>query len=224
MKVCEIFESFQGEGRLVGHPAVFVRFAGCNLYLDRKRFGSSRTCVWCDSKYSWDDKNAEVMTARSIVEVVLQSETKMAVLTGGEPLYQPADELVDLVSQLKKEQFTVCVETNGTIRPPLMLELLVDHYEISPKLHIGRDELRWGMRSYGMSLKFVYDENEGKLLRFITHCVDFFKCSEVRVMPRCKNREEFLKMAEKTINFCGRHGYIFGCREHIVIWDGERGK
>jgi len=222
--VTEIFDNVQGEGRLVGHPAVFVRFAGCNLYLDSERFGRPRPCPFCDSKYSWDDADATDMSVSSVLARVHRLGAKMVVLTGGEPLYQPVDELVDLVYRLKKEQFTVCVETNGTIRPPLMLELLVDHYEISPKLHIGRDELRWGMRSYGMSLKFVYDENEGKLLRFITHCVDFFKCSEVRVMPRCKNREEFLKMAEKTINFCGRHGYIFGCREHIVIWDGERGK
>jgi len=224
VRVVELFESIQGEGRAVGYPAVFVRFAGCNLYLDTKRFGSPRTCVWCDSKYSWDDKDAEVMTVGSIVKAVLQFKTKMIVLTGGEPLYQSPDELSDLVCRLKREQFTVCVETNGTIRPPFMLELLVDHYEISPKLHIGRDELRWGMRNYGMSLKFVYDEAEDKLRRFITHCVDFFRCSEVRVMPQCRNREEFLRITEKTIDFCRRYGYIFGCREHIIIWNGERGR
>ncbi|RLI43039.1 hypothetical protein DRO59_02205 [Candidatus Bathyarchaeota archaeon] len=223
MKVCEIFDSCQGEGHLVGYPAVFVRFAGCNLYLDIERFGQPRSCPWCDSKYSWDDKNAEVMTSESIVKAVLQFKAKMVVLTGGEPLYQPEDELVDLVCRLKKEQLKVCVETNGTICPPLMLELLVDHYEISPKLHI-KDELRWGMRSHGMSLKFVYNEEEDELHQFITQCIRFFKCSEVRVMPRCKNREEFLKMAEKTINFCKRYNYIFGCREHIVVWDGKKGR
>ncbi|RLI42690.1 hypothetical protein DRO59_03415 [Candidatus Bathyarchaeota archaeon] len=224
MKVCEIFNSCQGEGRLTGYPAVFVRFAGCNLYLDVERFGRPHPCEFCDSKYSWGDADATDVSVSSLLARIHRFKTKMVVLTGGEPLYQPENELTELVGQLKKEQFTVCVETNGTIRPPLMLELLVDHYEISPKLHIGKDELRWGMRSHGMSLKFVYDENEDKLHRFITRCVDFFKCSEVRVMPRCKNREEFLKMAEKTISFCRQYGYIFGCREHIVIWDGERRK
>jgi len=224
VKIVEIFKSLQGEGKYVGYPAVFVRFAGCNLYLDIERFGRPRPCVFCDSKYSWDDTDAATMPVSSVLARVHQLGAKMVVLTGGEPLFQPRDELVDLVTQLKKERFVVCVETNGTICPPLMLELLVDHYEISPKLHIGKDELRWGARHHDISLKFVYDEAEDKLRQFITHCVDFFKCSEVRVMPQCKNREEFLKVAEKTINFCGRYGYIFGCREHIVVWNGERGK
>jgi len=224
VKVVEIFKSLQGEGKYVGYPAVFVRFAGCNLYLDVERFGRPRPCSFCDSKYSWDNADATNMLVGSVLARVHRLGAKMVVLTGGEPLFQPEDELVDLVTQLKKERFVVCVETNGTIRPPLMLELLIDHYEISPKLHMGQDELRWGMRSHGMSLKFVYDEEEDKLRQFITHCVDFFRCSEVRVMPQCKNREEFLKSSEKTVNFCRQYGYIFGCREHIVVWDGERGK
>jgi len=224
MRVVEIFDSVQGEGRFVGHPAVFVRFAGCNLYLDVKRFGSPRVCEWCDSKYSWDDKNVEAISPKSLVTAVLQYKPKMVVLTGGEPLYQPEDELVDLVTRLKRERIQVHVETNGTIRPPLTLDLLVDHFEISPKLHLGVEYLQWGTRSYDMALKFVYGEDEEKLAQFVSQCVDFYKCTEVRVMPRCKNRKEFLELASKVVTFCKRHGYIFGCREHIVIWDGARGK
>ena len=224
MKVVEIFDSIQGEGHFVGYPAVFVRFAGCNLYLDRERFGSPKPCVFCDSKYSWDDKGVETISVESLITAILQYNPKMVILTGGEPLYQPEEELTDLVTRLKKEQIQVHVETNGTIRPPFALELLVDHFEVSPKLHVGVDNLRWGARSYDMSLKFVYDEDEEKLAQFISQCIDFFKCTEVRVMPQCKNRREFLASAQKVVSFCKRHGYIFGCREHIVIWDGQRGK
>ncbi len=110
----EIFESLQGEGRNMGRPCVFVRFAGCNL-----------ACPWCDTdtakrfSLSRDDLLAEVRTFRA----------KSVILTGGEPTIQAG--MPELVAALKGAGYWVGVETNGLVAPGWLAS--VDYVACSPK-------------------------------------------------------------------------------------------
>lgn len=101
MKVIEIFESIQGEGRWMGSPVVFIRLAGCNLH-----------CPWCDTKESWGDVGTE-MNIIEIIDTVKTHVPKQVVITGGEPTVQMPD-LSVLALQLREEGYYTCIETNGT--------------------------------------------------------------------------------------------------------------
>lgn len=98
MKICEMFRSIQGEGKLIGVPTYFIRSIGCNL-----------DCAWCDTKYSFDGG-----TEMSIDEIVdsARDETHIC-LTGGEPMIQKGfPELLDRLLEAGKH---VTIETNGSI-------------------------------------------------------------------------------------------------------------
>jgi 7-carboxy-7-deazaguanine synthase len=128
IKLSEIFYSLQGEGIDVGKPAVFIRTALCNL-----------SCVWCDTKYTWDwnhydyDREVSQMSLDEIQEQISGFDVKHCVITGGEPLLQQV-KLVPLFSHLKSKGYFIEVETNGTILPSNMIERFVDRWNVSPKL------------------------------------------------------------------------------------------
>ena len=100
MKVIEIFESIQGEGRWMGTPVTFIRLAGCNLH-----------CSWCDTKESWGDVGTE-MSIYDICNQVEEFDNHIVVITGGEPTTQ--SRLSNLISTLNSSGYYVAIETNGT--------------------------------------------------------------------------------------------------------------
>ncbi|MBP5286179.1 MAG: 7-carboxy-7-deazaguanine synthase QueE [Kiritimatiellae bacterium] len=114
MKLVEIFESLQGEGRWSGRPAVFIRFAGCNL-----------ACPWCDT----DRTERFEATPEEIAAEADGYRAKSAILTGGEPTLQ--EEMPELIAALKRRGFWIAVETNGTSAPDWLQ--FVDHVACSPK-------------------------------------------------------------------------------------------
>ncbi|MDR0961291.1 MAG: 7-carboxy-7-deazaguanine synthase QueE [Mediterranea sp.] len=110
-KINEIFYSLQGEGYHTGTPAVFIRFAGCNLQ-----------CSFCDTAHyegMW-------MTDEEILQTVEQYPTRTVVLTGGEPSLQIDEALISLLHGGNRY---ICIETNGT-RP---LPAGIDWVTCSPK-------------------------------------------------------------------------------------------
>lgn len=114
-RVNHIFYSLQGEGANAGRPAVFVRFAGCNL-----------RCSFCDTEFN----TFREMSADDIVEAVqlLTDQRPIVVLTGGEPTLQ-VDEA--LVHQLHQHGYWVAMESNGTRPAPGNLDWLT----VSPKFN-----------------------------------------------------------------------------------------
>jgi 7-cyano-7-deazaguanosine (preQ0) biosynthesis protein QueE len=116
--VIEIFRSIQGEGKYVGVPQVFVRFAGCNL-----------SCPWCDTAFARDVTAGETYSCDELwkeVEPLAQGVHSVS-LTGGEPLMQK-DFLKKFLPALRKRQLTVFLETNGTL--PGALGEVIDGIDI----------------------------------------------------------------------------------------------
>lgn len=110
-RINEIFYSIQGEGMWSGRAAIFIRFSGCNL-----------KCPFCDTDFS----DSDPYTATEILGAIQGYPTRFIVLTGGEPTLQVDD---DLVWYLKKNGYTVAMETNGTFPLPFGL----DWVTVSPK-------------------------------------------------------------------------------------------
>lgn len=101
MKIAEIFDSIDGEGKFTGALATFIRLGGCNM-----------RCSYCDTGYALKATDGEEMTVEQIIDEVKRIGNKHVTLTGGEPLmnkYTPV-----LVDKLCKSGYFVNIETNGS--------------------------------------------------------------------------------------------------------------
>jgi 7-carboxy-7-deazaguanine synthase len=132
--VKEIFYTLQGEGANTGRPAVFCRFAGCNLWTGREQDRLDATCQFCDTDFVGTDGpgGGRYPSAEALASAVAaawpegNSTGRFVVCTGGEPLLQ-LDAI--LLEALHDERFEVAVETNGTFPPPAGIDWLC----VSPK-------------------------------------------------------------------------------------------
>jgi len=132
--VKEIFYTLQGEGIHAGRPAVFCRFAGCNLWTGREQDRSSAVCKFCDTDFVGTDgtlggkfaQSCDLAKVISSLWPVPSFKNRYVVLTGGEPLLQ-VDE--NLVKSLHAEGFEIAIETNGTLLPPTGIDWIC----VSPK-------------------------------------------------------------------------------------------
>ena len=126
--VHEIFLTAQGEGANLGRVAVFVRFAGCNLWSGREEDRATAICRFCDTDFRGGQGFADSgMLADSVAALWPHAAgERLAVLTGGEPLLQ-VDAM--LVEALHARGFRVAVETNGTQLLPCTLDWVC----VSPK-------------------------------------------------------------------------------------------
>ncbi|WP_326525906.1 7-carboxy-7-deazaguanine synthase [Sphingomonas sp.] len=117
--VKEMFLTLQGEGVNAGRRAVFVRFAGCNLWSGRERDRATAVCRFCDTDFVGTDGagGGKFVDAPALVDAVelhwgAGAERRFVVLTGGEPMLQVDDALVDA---LHARGFEIAMESNGTI-------------------------------------------------------------------------------------------------------------
>ena len=152
--VKEIFYTLQGEGANTGRPAVFCRFAGCNLWSGREADRIKAVCRFCDTDFVGTDGEGggRFADAASLAAAVRRAWPAAAgprpfvVCTGGEPLLQLD---AALVAALKRESCEIAVETNGTCDAPGGLDWIC----VSPKA--GTDlRLR-----HGDELKLVYPQD-----------------------------------------------------------------
>jgi 7-carboxy-7-deazaguanine synthase len=160
--VKEIFYTLQGEGFHTGRPAVFCRFAGCNLWTGREADRADAICQFCDTDFvGMNDDGGRFSTASALAEAIASHwpppgdapAAPFVVCTGGEPLLQLDDSLVDALHELG---FEIAVETNGTQLPPTGLDWVC----VSPK---ARAEL---VLCNGNELKLVYPQEGGEPERY----------------------------------------------------------
>jgi len=96
----ELFYSLQGEGYHQGKAAFFIRLAGCDV-----------GCVWCDVKDSWDASKHPVLSVEEIIAAAAAHPSRIAIVTGGEPLLHQLD---PLTTALRAAGFQTHIETSGS--------------------------------------------------------------------------------------------------------------
>jgi 7-carboxy-7-deazaguanine synthase len=131
--VKEIFYTLQGEGINAGRPAVFCRFAGCNLWSGLEKDRANADCIFCDTDFVGTDGDGggKFESAGLLADAVAaqwpdSKSDRFIVCTGGEPMLQLDSALVDA---LHAKGFEIAVETNGTINSPEGLDWVC----VSPK-------------------------------------------------------------------------------------------
>jgi 7-carboxy-7-deazaguanine synthase len=152
--VKEIFYTLQGEGANTGTPAVFCRFAGCNLWSGREADRATATCDFCDTDFVGTDGDGggRFETAHELAVACLRAadgRPGLVVLTGGEPMLQVDAALIDA---LHAAGFRIALETNGTLAVPRAIDWIC----VSPKA--GAD-LR---QRAGDELKLVFPQADLK--------------------------------------------------------------
>lgn len=158
--VKEIFLTLQGEGGQAGRPAVFCRFAGCNLWSGREEDRAAAVCTFCDTDFVGMDgegggRFADALALARAIEAawIGGPDDRLVVLTGGEPLLQ-VDE--GLIEALHGAGFSIALETNGTLPVPTG----VDWICVSPKADAPVVQTR------GQELKLVFPQAKAHPSRF----------------------------------------------------------
>lgn len=157
--VKEIFLTVQGEGGQAGRPAVFCRFAGCNLWSGLERDRAEAVCNFCDTDFVGTNgvNGGKFGSATDLAAAVARlwpgGGAPLVVCTGGEPLLQLDPSLVDA---FKMKGFEIAVETNGTIKAPVGIDWLT----VSPKANAPV------VQTSGDELKLVFPQPEIDPARF----------------------------------------------------------
>ena len=190
--VKEIFLTLQGEGAHAGRAAVFCRFAGCNLWSGREEDRASATCRFCDTDFVGTDGTLgnRYVSAEELADTVARQWTgddcnRYVVLTGGEPLLQ-----VDapLIAALHAREFTIAVETNGTIEAPEGLDWIC----VSPKAGAGLVQRR------GQELKLVYPQAGAEPENFVGLAFERFSLQPM-------DGPDVIENAARAVDYCLRH-------------------
>jgi 7-carboxy-7-deazaguanine synthase len=151
--VKEIYYTLQGEGAQTGRAAVFLRFAGCNLWSGVEEDRHDAACQFCDTDFVGTDgpgggKFADAPALARAVAAAWPKEARgkpYVVCTGGEPLLQLDSAAI---AALKEQGFEIGIETNGTLLPPPGLDWIC----VSPKADAQQKLMR------GNELKLVYPQ------------------------------------------------------------------
>ena len=158
--VKEIFLTLQGEGGQAGRPAVFCRFAGCNLWSGREEDRADAVCTFCDTDFVGMDGpgGGRFADAEALAEAVAAkweggADDRLVVCTGGEPLLQ-LDEA--LIGALHARGFTIALETNGTLPAPDGIDWIC----VSPKAQAPV------VQRSGQELKLVFPQKDVDPSRF----------------------------------------------------------
>jgi 7-carboxy-7-deazaguanine synthase len=180
-QVKEIFYTLQGEGARAGRAAVFLRFAGCNLWSGREEDRAAAVCKFCDTEFVGTDGEGggKFANADALAEAVANKWPEgggkpYVVCTGGEPLLQ-LDEA--LVRALHGQGFEIAIETNGTLLPPPGIDWIC----VSPK---AGAELAL---TSGNELKLVFPQTGVEPVRFRRYAFDYFFLQPMDGPNRVKN-------------------------------------
>jgi 7-carboxy-7-deazaguanine synthase len=162
--VKELYYTLQGEGAQAGRPAVFCRFAGCNLWSGREQDRDGAVCNFCDTDFVGIDGpgGGKFATPTDLARACRAAwkgnsgTPPFVVLTGGEPMLQVDAPLIDA---LHAAGFEIAIETNGTLPVPRSIDWIC----VSPKA--GAPLVQWS----GDELKLVYPQDDLDPASFTDH-------------------------------------------------------
>jgi 7-carboxy-7-deazaguanine synthase (Cx14CxxC type) len=204
--VKEIFYTLQGEGANAGTPAVFCRFAGCNLWSGREADRAEAVCNFCDTDFVGTDgpgggRFADARALARAVEAAWPAGVaghRFVVCTGGEPLLQLDPGAIEA---FHARGFRVAIETNGTLAPPAG----VDWVCVSPKASAAL-----ALRS-GNELKLVYPQDDALPERFESLAFDHFFLQPMDGPARERNTRD-------AIDYCLAHPrWRLSLQSHKII-------
>lgn len=205
----DMFRTIQGEGPYAGHPAVFVRLAGCNL-----------RCPGCDTDYTSFRRIKDIDSICAQIDVLL-TPNKLVVITGGEPFRQ---NISKLINRLISMSITVQIETNGTIEPgyPIPSEVTVVCSPKTPKINnyiLGRAD----------NFKYVINHNSvdandglpvsalGLSKKRVARPLEGFK-GNIYLQPEdVKNEYQNMLNTEAALRSCLEYGYVLQLQIHKII-------
>jgi 7-carboxy-7-deazaguanine synthase len=228
MLISEIFQSIQGEGKLMGVPSVFVRTSGCNL-----------RCTWCDTPYASWNPEGEKLSIAEITKKVEEQRTKHVVITGGEPMIMP--EIVELCATIKSAGHHITIETAATVFSLVQLDLA----SLSPKLSnstpherengrfaAAHERLRLNIpviqqfidTSPDFQLKFVVsDETDLVEIQTVLTQLHGWTPADVLLMPEGIDASTLASRAGWIVDICKRTGYRYCPRLHVELYGNRRG-
>lgn len=192
--VKEIFYTLQGEGLQAGRPAVFCRFAGCNLWTGLERDRAQAICQFCDTDFVGTDgpgggKFGEAEALASAINACWSPQDrtgqKFVVFTGGEPLLQLDASLIDAVHL---QGFEIAVETNGTQPAPAGIDWIC----VSPKAGAPL------VLTEGHELKLVYPQPGAMPEQFVQLGFQHFLIQPMDGPDRARN-------TAMAIDYCKAH-------------------
>jgi 7-carboxy-7-deazaguanine synthase len=191
--VKEIFTTLQGEGARTGRVAVFCRFARCNLWSGLERDRATAVCRFCDTDFVGTDGpgGGVFHSAPALAEQVAAhwpagvDGRPYVVCTGGEPLLQLDDELID---ELHAHGFEVAIETNGTLPVPAG----VDWVCVSPKA--GADLVV----TSGDELKLIFPQAGAE-----PHCYELLDFDQLFLQPM--DGPDRIPNTESAVRYCLDH-------------------
>ncbi|BBO60481.1 7-carboxy-7-deazaguanine synthase [Mycoavidus sp. B2-EB] len=188
----EIFYTLQGEGINAGRPAVFCRFAGCNLWSGREQNRAQAVCRFCDTDFVGTDgekggkyKNAASLVAQISALWPSDARHRLVVCTGGEPLLQLDD---DLIQALHAAHFEIALETNGTLPIPAGIDWIC----VSPKADAPL------VVTQGHELKVVVPQANQQLLAYESLDFEHFLVQPMDNAARALN-------TQFAIDWCKQH-------------------
>lgn len=215
-KVVEKFVSINGEGRLSGQLAVFIRFKGCNL-----------DCSYCDTRWANEENvTYELMTKEDIYNYIKSTEVKNVTLTGGEPLIQEG--MMELLSFLcKDESISIEIETNGSvdIEPFAKTEKNRPKFTMDYKLSFSNMEDKMKVNNFkhltkNDTVKFVASSKDLEKTKYIIDKYNLINTTNVYISPvfgevDMNDIVEFMKNNKMN-------GATLQIQLHKIIWDPNK--
>lgn len=205
LDIQEIFPTLQGEGPYTGHPSVFIRLGGCNL-----------ACEFCDTEFeSYHNLSVEKIieeTSRLSKNDEGKIVRKLVVITGGEPLRQPIE---NLSQELLKLNFLVQIETNGTLFRDLPPEIKII---CSPKITNNKyHQIRPDLLARVNAFKFIISKTN-KNYSEISDVGQVKFNIPTYLQPMDEYDEEKNKDNLKyAVELCEKHGYLLSLQTHKLL-------
>lgn len=235
LRISEMFQSRQGEGKLTGQESSFIRLSGCNL-----------RCWFCDTRYTSWEPDGKFQEIDAIVQWAVHGGLQHVVLTGGEPLLPMA--VGALCDALRNAGLHLTIETAGTVDRPVVCDLL----SLSPKLAssnpqetdfpnhppvIGQrwiaahQRRRWQpsifrnliSRALDYQVKFVMNspDDAGEIIDAISELE--LPPEHVWIMPQSRSPEELQAQSAWISRWCLETGFHFCDRAHLRWYGARRG-
>ena len=225
IRVHSIFYTIQGEGPFTGRPALFVRLQGCNL-----------RCTWCDTEYTdtsnihsgdWPEDSL-VARITSLIEETCAPNT-IVVITGGEPMAQP---IGPLVKSLALSDYTVQIETNGTVVAPGFPYKESNVYiVVSPKSQkLASSYYRMEFARKVLAWKYILqwtDKSNDGLPSLSTQVIGsdkiiarppaFVDKKKIYVSPVDDHGPEYKANVRKVVSVAMKYGYTVNLQTHKIL-------